>query len=336
MTDAFDSLTEAAASTPSPEFVARLRSRLDAIERRSPTQSGAKGREHHLAQLNLGRFRLPLDHPEMADFANALDRINAIADASPGFVWRLTDDDGGPSSNVAVPGATDPLIASNLSVWTDLESLREFMYRTDHGSYLRRRREWFEHDAEAMTVLWWIPAGHIPTLDEALERLDDLREHGPSERAWPLRRTMPPPAPATTNDQREANDMLIPYLTVGDARAAIDFYAEVLDAHQVGELFEMADGRIGHAELALGGNTIYLADGFPEMGLVAPAEQGTNSVSMVVGVDDCDAVYAHALAAGATGERAPENAHGRRVAWFRDPWGHRWSPTSDPTSAPTS
>jgi len=335
MTDAFDSLTEAAAGAPSPEFVARLRSRLDAIESRPHTRPTATTPTRHLAQLNLGRFRLPLDHPEMADFANALDRINAIADASPGFVWRLTDDDGGPSSNVTVPGATDPLIASNLSVWTDLESLRDFMYRTDHGSYLRRRREWFQHDADAMTVLWWIPAGHIPTLDEALERLDDLRAHGPSERAWPLRRTMPPPTPTPTEtrtDQREADTMLIPYLTVGDARAAIDFYAEVFDAQQVSELFEMADGRIGHAELSIGGNTLYLADGFPEMGLVAPAEQGTNSVSMVIEVDDCDATYAHALAAGASGERPPENAHGRRVAWFRDPWGHRWSPTSSTTS----
>jgi len=93
----------------------------------------------------------------------------------------------------------------------------------------------------------------------------------------------------------------------------------VLDAHQIGERSEMADGRIGHAELSIGGNTLDLADGFPEMGFVAPTDQGTNSVSMVIEVVDRNAVYAHALAADTSGERPPDKAHGRRVAWFRDP-----------------
>ena len=122
--------------------------------------------------------------------------------------------------------------------------------------------------------------------------------------------------------------MMIPYLTVGDTRAALAFYAEVFGAEPSGELFEMPDGRIGHAEMTVSGQTVYLADPFPEMRLASPSEHGGNSVSIVIIVDDCDAVYRHALAAGATGEREPSDQHGRRSGWFVDPWGHRWSPTS--------
>lgn len=147
----------------------------------------------HLAELNLGVFNAPLDSPEMDEFVGALDRINALADAAPGFVWRMTDDDGGPSSNVEVPGAADPLLASNLSVWEDYESLREYMYRTDHAAYMRRRRDWFQHNAVAMTVAWWVPAGTIPTLEDALRRLDHLREHGPTDIGWPLTKPWPLP-----------------------------------------------------------------------------------------------------------------------------------------------
>jgi len=147
----------------------------------------------HLAQLNLGRFSYPLDAPEMAEFVEALDRINALADASPGFVWRLQGDEGESSSYLEVPGTTDPLLASNLSVWTDYGSLRDFMYRTDHASYLRRRDEWFERDKVAMTVGWWISAGSLPTLDDAVRRLDHLRDHGPSDEGFPLTRTIPDP-----------------------------------------------------------------------------------------------------------------------------------------------
>lgn len=140
----------------------------------------------HLAQLNLGLFRAPLESDEMTEFRNALDPINAIAESSPGFVWRLTDDDGGSSSNVDVPFFDDPLYAPNYSVWTDLDSLKHFMYKSGHASYLRRRTEWFEKVDEAMTVLWWAPAGEIPPLGEAVERLLHLREHGPTERGWTL------------------------------------------------------------------------------------------------------------------------------------------------------
>lgn len=147
----------------------------------------------HLAQLNLGLFQAPLDAAEMAEFAAALDPINAIAESSPGFVWRLTADDGGSSSFVDVPGADSDLWAPNLSVWTDMDSLKHFMYKSGHASYLRRRREWFQDPGRPINVLWWLPAGEIPTLAEAVARLDHLIEHGSSEQGWSL--TQPYPAP---------------------------------------------------------------------------------------------------------------------------------------------
>jgi len=121
---------------------------------------------------------------------------------------------------------------------------------------------------------------------------------------------------------------LIPYLTVADGRAALEFYREIFGAEPRGEVFEMDDGRLGHAEFAIGDQVFYLADEFPEMKLRSPGAAGSNSVSFVLAVDDCDAVYAHALTAGATGEREPADQHGFRSAWLVDPWGHRWSPTS--------
>ena len=121
---------------------------------------------------------------------------------------------------------------------------------------------------------------------------------------------------------------VIPYLTVGDGHAALQFYAEVFGAVRTGETFEMDDGRLGHAEFNIGDQRFYLADEFPEMNLRTPSKAGSNSVSLVLAVDNCDAVYAHALEAGATGERQPSNQHGFRSGWFVDPWGHRWSPTS--------
>ncbi len=149
---------------------------------------------HHLAQLNLGLFRAPLDDAAMAEFAAALDPINAIAEASSGFIWRLKSDDGASSSYVDVPGREDPLWAPNLSVWEDLESLKHFMYKSGHASYLRRRSEWFQKPDGPINVLWWIPAGEVPTLEDAVKRLDYLSDNGPSEYGWPLTRPYPAPA----------------------------------------------------------------------------------------------------------------------------------------------
>jgi hypothetical protein len=101
-------------------------------------------------------------------------------------VWRLVDDDGQSSSYVRLPGVEDPLEIVNMSVWTDLDALKHFMYRSGHAMYLRRRREWFEHSDAATSVCWWIPAGEIPELADAHRRLLHLRAHGPSPTGWPI------------------------------------------------------------------------------------------------------------------------------------------------------
>ncbi|CAM4201486.1 DUF3291 domain-containing protein [Nocardiopsis rhodophaea] len=150
--------------------------------------------DHHLAQLNVGTLNAPLDDPSMAGFVDNLAPINALADASPGFVWRYTDE-GSDDATDARPFGDDLLI--NLSVWASWEALWEFTYRSDHIDLLRRRREWFRHMRDASLVLWWIPAGHIPTLDEAGERLSLLRHHGPTAEAFTFKDSFGPPKPPT-------------------------------------------------------------------------------------------------------------------------------------------
>jgi hypothetical protein len=148
---------------------------------------------HHLAQINVGRLHRPLDAAETAEFVEALGPINALAEAAPGFVWRLTDDEGASSSYVDLPGTDDPLLIVNFSVWTDVEALKAFMYETDHVGYLRRRREWFQRAEEATSACWWIPTGDVPDVGDGYRRLLHLRAHGPTDQAWPLTRPLPPP-----------------------------------------------------------------------------------------------------------------------------------------------
>ena len=138
----------------------------------------------HLAQLNVGRMIAPVTAPEIADFMAALDPINALAEAAPGFVWRLQTDEG---NATAIHAFDDPLLLLNMSVWESIASLRAFTYTTAHTDVLRRRREWFERLAEAHLVLWWVPFGHIPTVAEALERLERLRRDGPTPAAFTFR-----------------------------------------------------------------------------------------------------------------------------------------------------
>jgi hypothetical protein len=140
----------------------------------------------HVAQLNIGRLHHPLDSAETAEFDAALGPINALAEATPGFVWRLVDEDGQSSSFVRIPEIDDPLTIVNMSVWADLESLRHFVLRSGHAMYLRRRREWFEPAAEATAVCWWLPAGGIPDLSDAYRRLLHLRARGATDQGWPL------------------------------------------------------------------------------------------------------------------------------------------------------
>ena len=150
---------------------------------------------YELAQLNTGFIRGPIDSPLMAEFVANLARINALAEASPGFVWRLQTEAG---DATAIRPFADPNQLLNMSVWRDADSLRRFVYRSAHADILRRRREWFEPVAEPIMVLWWVPGGHRPSIEEAVARLALLRERGASPAAFTFRQTFPPPdAPST-------------------------------------------------------------------------------------------------------------------------------------------
>jgi len=149
--------------------------------------------DHHLAQLNIGRVRAPLDSPQLADFVAGLEPVNALADGAPGFVWRLQTEDG---DATAIRAFDDDMLLVNMSVWESLDALAEFVYRSDHRAVMVRRREWFEQMAEPYLVLWWVEAGHLPTVDEAKDRLELLRRSGPSVEAFTFRSRFP--APGTT------------------------------------------------------------------------------------------------------------------------------------------
>lgn len=144
----------------------------------------------HLAQLNIAHARGPMDGPVMAEFAAALDEINALAEASPGFVWRLKDDTGNATAMRPFP---DPQMLVNMSVWADLAALQQYVYRSLHGKFFARRQQWFEKLDRPHLVLWWIPAGHHPTVEEAKSRLDRLEAEGPTPAAFTFRQAFPPP-----------------------------------------------------------------------------------------------------------------------------------------------
>jgi hypothetical protein len=136
----------------------------------------------HLAQYNIARARAPLSDPLMADFVGAIPRLNELAERTPGFVWRLKDDSGASSSYVRAHD--DERLLVNLSVWESIESLRAYAYGPEHLEIFRRRAEWFEPHTGPWLVLWWVPAGHAPPVEEAHSRLTHLAEHGPDEFAF--------------------------------------------------------------------------------------------------------------------------------------------------------
>ena len=144
---------------------------------------------YQLAHLNIARMKYGYEDPEMQDFVDQLDPVNATADASPGFVWRL-EEEGDPAQYLIWD---DPGWLINISVWQDVESLRAFVRSRLHAAVMKRRREWFTPSAEAYTVLWWVPAGHRPTVAEAQDRLERLRADGPTPDAFNFVRTFPPP-----------------------------------------------------------------------------------------------------------------------------------------------
>ncbi|NNM23926.1 MAG: DUF3291 domain-containing protein [Flavobacteriaceae bacterium] len=139
----------------------------------------------HLAQFNIAEAVSNSDDPIMADFFNNTERINALADAAPGFIWRLKDDASGDSYSIKAYDNEFMLI--NLSVWEDRQSLFNFVYNTDHVEIFKRRKEWFHKMPKMHMVLWYVEKGHIPTVEEAKERLNYLQQHGESKNAFSFR-----------------------------------------------------------------------------------------------------------------------------------------------------
>jgi hypothetical protein len=146
--------------------------------------------DFHLAQLNIGRIVAPLDSPVMADFTNNLISINTLADTSPGFVWRMKDE---ADNATSIRMYDDHRIIVNMSVWETPEHLYQYVYRSLHTDFLKRRREWFDKMSEMFYALWYIPAGHLPDIEEARERLEYLREHGETPYAFSFRQQFEPP-----------------------------------------------------------------------------------------------------------------------------------------------
>jgi heme-degrading monooxygenase HmoA len=145
-----------------------------------------------LAQVNVARLVAPIQSPQIAGFVARLAEVNALAEAAPGFVWRLRDEV--TDNATGVPVYDDRLVIVNMSVWESIEALRAFTYAGAHLEVYKRRREWFSHMRDASTAMWWVPAGHRPTVAEARERLDHLRAHGPSVAAFPFGAPFPAPA----------------------------------------------------------------------------------------------------------------------------------------------
>lgn len=157
----------------------------------------------HLAQVNIAIPREPIDSPALADFVALLEPINAVADVSPGFVWRLQDESGDATS---IRPFDDERIMINMSVWESVEALWKFVYDSRHLDVMRRRRKWFTRMAEAFTCLWWIPAGELPSLEDARERIEHLRAHGPTPHAFTFKASFAPPDSGRTEpvfDDRE-------------------------------------------------------------------------------------------------------------------------------------
>jgi hypothetical protein len=152
--------------------------------------------KYHLAQLNVAVPKASLTSPLMADFVNNLERINALAEDAPGFVWRLQDDAG--SATAIRPFDESTLV--NMSVWRDLDTLKQYAYASTHVDFLRRRHEWFERPSDVAVVLWWIPAGHRPDVDEAVQKLQHLRTNGPTADAFTMARPFPAPDTTSSNE----------------------------------------------------------------------------------------------------------------------------------------
>ena len=146
---------------------------------------------YHIAQINIARMLAPIDDPIMAEFVAQLPPINALADQSPGFVWRLQSENGDATS---IKVYDDDFVIVNLTVWESVEALREYVYKSAHRGVLRDRKRWFQKFDGPYYALWWIPAGHIPSAEEGKQRLEHLREHGDSAYAFSFKNIFSKPA----------------------------------------------------------------------------------------------------------------------------------------------
>jgi hypothetical protein len=146
--------------------------------------------QYRIAQVNIARMLVPMDHPIMADFVAQLPPINALADESPGFVWRLQSESGDATS---IKVYDDDMIIINLTVWESVNALREFVYKSAHSGVLRDRKRWFEKFDGPSYALWWVPAAHIPTPEKAREKLEHLRAHGDTPLAFSFKNIFPAP-----------------------------------------------------------------------------------------------------------------------------------------------
>jgi hypothetical protein len=167
---------------------------------------------YFLAQVNIGRLRAPVDSPALADFMAALDPVNAVADAAPGFVWRLQTEDGNATAIQAFEwdAAGSAGVIINMSVWESVEALAGFVYSAPHRRVLRRRREWFEPMREAYTALWWIPRGTIPATADAEDKVRCLRANGPTPAAFTLKVHFPPPGARDSAPVRGRDEWMCP------------------------------------------------------------------------------------------------------------------------------
>jgi heme-degrading monooxygenase HmoA len=139
---------------------------------------------YYLAQVNTAKVRFPLDDPRMADFVAQIRSVNAVADADPGFVWRLRGE--GAEDATDIRPFEDERILITLTVWKSVEALSNYVYRSAHAGVMRDRKQWFEKSDQPILAMWWIPAGHLPTVAEAIERLEHLRSHGSTPYAFPF------------------------------------------------------------------------------------------------------------------------------------------------------
>ena len=149
------------------------------------------GRDWHLAQINIGRLLHPEGDERVADFFASLARVNALAEASEGFIWRLADEDGGDATGLAF--SPDPLLIPNLSLWRDADALFAFTYRSAHTPVMAKRRQWFERPPGAHMALWWVEAGRVPTVEEGLAKLWLLDRFGSSPQAFTFKVRFPQP-----------------------------------------------------------------------------------------------------------------------------------------------